>query len=375
MSIWLFAAALVAALAVPLRAGERAYETAGRRWTSIPLLNFSSDDGAGYGLRLSLFDYDGRTVPYARSGSAQVFFTSRGKWAHRLYLDIPQWRPGQRLEIEALYEKEDFANYYGSLSDAAVDAYLGEVDEETREQRTTFRQVYPKLKLMWVRTLRAPWRWRAGLQLGRNTITPNAAEGSILRYLDPLGARGGDLFQLNTSLRCDTRDDYHNSAAGVLEEMLVEYSLGRGGDYNGVRFGYEHRHFLSLREGLVLAHRLNADLTFGDVPFYEALELGGSSTVRGLSASRERGEGRLLLNGELRWQGVRLSRRQHLYLGLLLFGDAGQIFARAEGPSLGEWRKGAGAGLRFQWHSTIVRADCGTSSGHTGIYLTFDQVF
>ena len=111
------------------------------------------------------------------------------------------------------------------------------------------------------------------------------------------------------------------------------------------------------------------------MPFYELLELGGSSTVRGLPAARLRGEGRFLLNGELRWRGVQLSRRQHVFLGALLFADIGQIYTRSDGPDLDTWRRGAGTGLRFHWHSTVVRADYGQASGKTGIYITFKQLF
>ena len=34
-----------------------------------------------------------------------------------------------------------------------------------------------------------------------------------------------------------------------------------------------------------------------------------------------------------------------------------------------------GAGLRYHWHSTIVRADYGASKNRTAIYITFSQVF
>ncbi len=291
----LFLIALLS-IALPVHAG-RAFEEKGWKPTAIPLLNFSSDHGTGYGLRASLFRYDGSTIPYARALSAQAFFTTRGKWSHRLYLDLPQWRPGQRLEAEAFIEKEDFANYYGDLSDAQAEALLGAMDEKTREQRTTFRQVYPKLRLMWVRALGAPWHLRAGFQAGHNQITPNSNQGSLLQLLDPLGRRGGFLLLANASLRRDTRDDYNDSSRGVLEELLVEYGLGRGGHFNGGRLSIEHRHFLPLPAGLVLAHRANAALAFGDLPFYEELKLGGDDTVRGVAAARERGEGRLLFNG------------------------------------------------------------------------------
>lgn len=359
----------------PANAGKRAYQSVGWKPTAIPIVNFSSDDGTGLGLRAYLYDYDGESIPYRRSFSAQAFFTTGGKWVHRLQMDIPNFRPGHRLEIEALFEKEEFANYYGELSDAEVDSLLGEVDADTRKKRTTFEQAYPKLRIMWIRNLRAPWRLRAEFQAGHSSITPNADEGSILRNLDPLGANGGTLFIAGSSLRYDTRDDYTNSAKGILEEFLIQYGIGGGGDFNGVKLSYEHRHFLPLWEGLVFAHRAGADITFGNVPFYEELKLGGSSTVRGLAAARVRGQGRFLANGELRWQGLRLSNRQQIYLGGLLFADAGQVFARRDGPSLDDWRTGKGAGLRFYWQSTIVRADYGSSGERTGLYITFSQVF
>ena len=98
--------------------------------------------------------------------------------------------------------------------------------------------------------------------------------------------------------------------------------------------------------------------------------------MRGLHAGHVRGEGRLLFNGELRWRGLPVRRRQHIYLGLVAFGDFGQIFERDALPDGGEWRRGSGMGLRLHWQSTIVRADYGSSStGRTAIYITFSQVF
>ncbi len=357
----------IAVFAREARAEDRPYETVGKRFTALPLLNFSSDDGAGYGLRLSLFDYDGVSMPYRRAYGLQAFFTTKGKWVHRLSADMPHLRPGHRLEIELNYEKEDFANYTGELTDRELEAY-------TKAQKT-FKQRYPTLMLMWIRDLRIPWRLRFGFRSGRNRITPNATTGSLLSLLDPPGASGGSLFQINTALRYDTRDDYINSTRGLLEEFLIEYSFGKGGSFNGGLISYEHRHFLSLRERWVFAQRANASLTLGSLPFYEEPILGGSKTIRGLPRARGRGEGRILFNSELRWRGVRVSKKQNLYLGLLLFGDIGQTFRRSDGPSLNDWRTGVGGGLRFYWYSTVVRVDYGVSENDTGLYMRFAQIF
>ena len=368
-TIWMGLCCVVLIISIPREAlaQHRPHEAIGSKWTAIPLLNFSSDDGTGYGLRYTLFDYDGVTVPYRRAYSVQAFFTTGGKWVHRFFLDVPKLRPDQRLEIEALYEKEDFANYFGDLTDQQVDAY-------SKEQKT-FKQVYPKLRLRWIRDLKLPWRLRLGLQAGHTGITANADTGNVLGDLDPLGAEGGGLVRAGAAVRFDTRDDYTNSTSGVLEELLVEYGIGGGGDYNGVRLGFQHRWFLPAGKDIIFAQRLTGDLIFGDLPFYEELDLGGSESVRGLPSARERDAGRVLLNSELRWRGIPIAARKGMYLGLTLFADAGQIFEGAQDFQMDDWRTSAGGGLRFCWHSTIVRADYGVSGDTTGIYITFSHLF
>lgn len=344
-----------------------AYEAVGWRPTAIPIVNFSSDDGTGYGLRVNLFQYDGRSVPYARAYSAQIFATSRGKWAHRLLVDWPQIRPGHRIEVELSYQKEDFANYFGGLADDRVELY-------SHEQKT-FHKASPELRALWVRQLRGPWQRQLSARVKQTNIEPNAESGSLLRDLDPPGRKGGLFAQAEAALRRDTRDDYNDPTTGLLSVAALQYGVGNVGLPGGVNVSLDQHAFRRIGAGLSLALRLRADATLGVVPFYEELEMGGSSTVRGEIAARDRGQSRVLANAETRWRGLVLWRAQQVYLGGVVFVDGGQVFDLGDGPAATGWRHGLGVGLRLAWQSTIVRADHGWSAGRTGLYITFAQMF
>lgn len=339
----------------------------GRHFTLLPLAGFSSDDGPGFGFRLARFDYDGETIPYTRAFSLQGFFTTKGKWAHQVRGDFPEVRPGSRLEITIRFDKEETANYFADLTDTQLLPYSD--DERTFQQIDTYSTV------RWIRDLHRPWRIQFRARGGNTRITPHTPSNSVIDLLAPLGHEGGYLIQLESSVRYDTRDDYLNSTRGRLDEIGIEWGIGGGGDYNGGELAVQHRHFKSLTERLIFAQRFWVTYSFGDVPFYEQPKLGSSKTLRGLSADRYRNDARVLVNTELRWLGVRLSKRRHIFGGLNVFGDVGQVFARGEMPSTGDWRLGLGLGLRLYWYSTIVRADYGRSDSDSALYMRFSQIF
>lgn len=345
--------------------------TKGRRFTPIPLVNYTSDDGMGYGLRMCVYDYDSVTVPYRRALKAQYFVTTEGKWAHVLSLDYPNFLKGHRFDFELAYDKLEFANYYGELSNHMVDSL-----RLSKSQRT-FRQATPSASLTWIYDLHGPWRLRSGVSIRHTSVKPNADSGNILKELKPVGYKGGVLWKLDAAMRYDTRDNYINSTRGILEELHVEYKIGGAGDYQGWLASYEHRHFIPITPSVVAGYRLAADQVFGQIPFYDELKLGGEGSVRGMPSARRRGQGRFLVNTELRWRGIHLSDRRNMMLGVILFTDAGQIYKRKDGSSLipKNWHAGYGGGLRFYWHSTIIRTDYGISEGGSGLYILFSQVF
>jgi outer membrane protein assembly factor BamA len=349
------------------RAQKEPYESQGQRFTLLPLAGFSSDDGIGYGFRGNVYRYDGQTIPYKQAYALQLFVTSKGKWTHRIKLDLPKVHANDRLEVDFRYDKEAQAAYYGTLSDTEIAQYSQ--DEQTYETH------YKTLGIIWYHTLQKPYQLRIGFIGGHNRITPNTSQNALLTTLAPVGQNGGSLIQTHTALRRDTRDNYLNSIHGSLQEVLVEYGWGPGGTYNGGELSFEHLHFISISQGWTLSQRLITSLTLGDVPFYEQPKLGSSKTVRGLSPARERGEGQTLINTELRWRQLALSQRYNVNCGLVLFTDIGQIYKRTDGPSLNDWQLGFGGGLRIFWYSTIMRLDYGKTKNHQSLYMRFAQTF
>ena len=345
---------------------EHPYETVGRRFTFLPLFGFSSEDGPGGGFRLSQFDYDGESVPYERALTAQGFLTTKGKWAHEVSADFPHIGRDRRLEIDLRYDKEENANYFADLTDTDLAPY-------TNDERT-FEQIDVYLTARLIKPLHDPWRYQIRMRVGSTNITPHTRR-NVIDTIAPLGYKGGYLFQLGASLRYDTRDDYTNATKGRLEEIGVEWGVGGGGNFNGGGIIFQHRHFAELMPRVVFAQRFDLVYGIGDKPFYERPKLGSSKTLRGLSADRFRDESRVLINTELRWLGMPVSKERHLFLGLNLFGDLGQVFPSDQFPSAGDWQFGSGLGLRIYWYSMVARADYGRSRGGSALYMRFSQIF
>ena len=82
---------------------RKVYEGYGWCLTAIPVVNFSSDDGTSFGMRVNLCEYDGESISYRRKCSTQAFATIGGKWIHRLLLDAPYIRSSERLEAEQVF--------------------------------------------------------------------------------------------------------------------------------------------------------------------------------------------------------------------------------------------------------------------------------
>ena len=88
--------------------------------TGLPLANFSTDAGFGYGLRVFGYNNGARTdphfdeTPYFMQLYGQFFQTTGGQAYHKLDLDMPYaWGSDYRLRATLEYAAVLSANYFG----------------------------------------------------------------------------------------------------------------------------------------------------------------------------------------------------------------------------------------------------------------------
>jgi outer membrane protein assembly factor BamA len=133
------------------------------------------------------------------------------------------------------------------------------------------------------------------------------------------------------------------------------------------------QYFPFFNERRVIALRAKATLTDAgagqSVPFFMQPTLGGSEDLRGFREYRFRDQNMVVLNAEYRWEAFS-------GLDLAVFGDAGQVAAKASDLKFGEFKTSYGAGLRFNTaKSVFLRLDLGFSQEGRQLFLKFGHVF
>lgn len=117
-----------------------------------------------------------------------------------------------------------------------------------------------------------------------------------------------------------------------------------------------------VRDRTVMAFRglmtMTDDRDGADVPFYLMPAIGGSSSVRGYSSFRFRGNHRWLMSAEYRWTAVR-------FLDVALFYDTGKVAMESSQLSFSDlkWSYGAGARLHST-RRTVFRFDVARNDEH-----------
>ncbi len=350
----------------------------GLNFAGLPLSNYNSDEGLGYGANVALYNHArGGYTPYFYLTQAEVFLTTRGKDYAFFFFDSPHLIPRYRLSAEFRFENDVFSPFYGlgektvfreEFTDASSEAFIDEYYYSFGRERLKFTADVQRF--VWQKRLRA----LVGLGIFHTEITPNT-ERSLLQEQVPLGIEGGWTNYLKFGFVYDTRDNEPAPTSGTWSEMIVEISGGLlGSDYTSRRVTVTDRRYYRILKNLVYANRVVFEMMDGDVPFYEMSRfsssfkreeaLGGAKSVRGVRRNRFIGQTKLFANLELRWTMFRFQKwNQDFFIATNIFADIGRVWEENPTLTLKDFQLARGGGVRIGWNQNfIVAVDVGNSS-------------
>lgn len=362
--LMLFSVAGAAAQPDATRQGPRGFRVAG-----LPNLNYNSDEGFGYGARLSLYNHaEGGYTPYYYLVDANLFLTTGGRSEIFLFFDAPHlFARSGRLTAQVQYAHYDAAPFYGIGDGARYDE--DRVDPEAAafisEDYYAFERTRATLWGVYQHRLGPAFRVLAGLGLV-HTGVGQAGGPTLLGERGAEGEDGGFTNYVRLGLIHDTRDFEPAPSSGDWSDVLLELSTGvLGSDYDYARLTLTNRHYWTVLPRLVLAERIVYETAWGAMPFYEMgffgssfrvqEAVGGAKSVRGLLQSRYIGPTKLFGNVELRWRALDFGLLgQDFYLALSAFVDYGRVWDDPATVSLDGFHSGQGGGLHIGWNETFI---------------------
>lgn len=330
----------------------------GPKFGALPILDYGSDEGAGFGAHFKLTDFgDGSHLPFVYSIEGNVFATTGGIQSHWLALDVPGLAGSPyRVTLRVGYERAKFQPYYGlgngstrdenadRCSDAALQPQLPGPPNTCPAAppdpaNPAFRgkrfyqydlETFPGVQLTVLRPVGGPWSLLVGYQfllvgfqplyrpddLGQDTgsqLSADAQRGQLVGWnghtiaADPYHRFKQRDAGLTGGMRYDSRDNEFAPTRGMFHELSVRgaaHALGGESNVFGANLTLRlYQRPVPSYWRLVLALRLMADVATNGLPFYELPATGGISEAGQLN-------GPDALGGRSSVRGLSLDRYQ-----------------------------------------------------------------
>ncbi len=358
--------------------------------SAVPALNYSSDEGFGYGVVAGLYGYRAGAGRYDWAFEPTLFFTTGGRREVSAMVDAPDLIGGRvRLTAFGAYEDDCCHPYFGGGNSSAYDPGLASGDGPS---------FYTYQRTRWSLVADLQWRVTRGVRL----LLGAAAHHNASATRDPntafaLDSAAGRLSASDFSAASigpkvgavlDTRDRERDPSRGAWADAIVWHGWPAvGSDHEFTRLSGTLRGYVPAGPHFTIAGRFVGEHIAGSMPasmlpdiassFRDYPGVGGARSVRGVLRERFLGTTRVLANLELRWRGRPFALLgQRWRVGAVAFVDGGRVWHRAAdddgGPHVGE-----GAGLRVTWgEDFIVAADVarGSEAG-VQVYIRLGHLF
>jgi outer membrane protein assembly factor BamA len=361
----------------------------GWEFVGLPALNYNTDEGFGYGVLAEIYNYGTGLLPYKYTIQPIVFLTTKGRRDVLVFFDAPQLLPGNwRFDVTVAREQQLANPYYGIGNATVYDSTLELAPNPYyyrygKTQTRVFTNVQHRIG-------KSSARYLIGYGFANVVTDATPFDSGSTLFGAENGAPKGRIGFLRGGIVWDTRDRESGPRTGTWAELLAMRADGAlGGTNTFTRVTGTVRQYTTLRENLVLAMRLFAQQSSGDVPVYDINTLqssyknqeglGGNNSVRGVAKTRFSGKGIMLENTELRWRFKEFTvRRKPMFLLASGFVDAGRVWANSIQLSdvATDLHVGYGGGLRVGvGQSFVIAFDYGRSSESSQLYIGLGYLF
>jgi hypothetical protein len=400
-------------------------------FTGLPLANYDSNTGFGFGARAYYFQDGKRTdplfaySPYEYRTFAQLFFSTGGLQFHWLDFDAPAlFGSPWRLRSQTIYERNTNENYFG-IDERAIplrftgapnrtyktySSYQSALDQKRADGTAyslynQFLLERPGQLLTLERSLLGGiLRTQFGLTLTHGNFydytgkkLDNGAVEAKTRFREDcdthaiVGCNGGWDNSLRVGLVFDTRDFEPDPNKGIYADLAADFGTkGLGSEYDYSRTMLAVRGYYSpiaKWADVVLAARGVYEVQSQGTPFFSMDTfpftedprngMGGLRSLRGYKQDRFVGHVMAMSNFEIRYTFAEtVILKQRFGFGVVPFLDFGRVFNSMRETSLNHWTRSEGGGLRIIWNlATVIMVDYGISEEDTGLYINFGHIF
>lgn len=259
-------------------------------------------------------------------------------------------------------------NYWGIGYEKAKNTKKG---ESTTEYHKNWLKISPSL------LIKLSTNFFGGLKVDLNrTIAGDISEvmledPHILEYGTNILNTG-----LGFTLNYDSRDLPSNAWKGMLVKIDgLFYNEKLGGDYTYKAYELDYRQYINImRQGTILAWRVNSRVTAGQVPWTDMSKLGSLNDLRGYYWGQYRDKSMALAIIEYRHTfnkkgSVNLSRH-----GIVIWLGSGTVFENT--TEINSTIINLGAGYRFALQPRMnLRIDIGFGEETAGLYVSLNEAF
>jgi hypothetical protein len=195
------------------------------------------------------------------------------------------------------------------------------------------------------------------------------------------GSEGGIIAQLGVVGNYDSRNNVFYPTDGYLIEILATFNnKALGSMFNFQRYSIDAAKYFTVKDKHTIAVNVVGDFIFGNPPFFQMAELGGTKRMRGYYQGRYRDRNAVILQAEYRvpiLENVITSGFFKDRFKVVVFGSYGGIAPKALDFDLQNFKYAYGAGLRFRLTNAGInlRLDYGRTPVGGNFYVTFNEAF